>query len=164
MKKRGSQMAVVGGRISSRTVTGNFVHTRPRLSDSWKPFSGVLSAQSQGDVGFVKVVLRREAWAKSHRPMATLFRNDRTPIVGGDDLGVMIIEARPSTMRQVAAEIAKAEAHTEMRFDPNREKEVPPPFFAKERGGEQSTVSRYTGRLTGAIFRWRTRSPGSPIR
>ncbi|MEI2677596.1 MAG: hypothetical protein V9G29_06860 [Burkholderiaceae bacterium] len=64
MKKRGSQMAVVGGRISSRTVTGNFVHTRPRLSDSWETISGVPSAQSQGDVGFVKVVLRREGMGK----------------------------------------------------------------------------------------------------
>ena len=33
--------------------------------------SGVLSAQSQGDIGFVKVILRREAWAKSHRPVAS---------------------------------------------------------------------------------------------
>ena len=105
--------------------------------------SGVLSAQSQGDVGFVKVVLRREAWAKSHRPMATLFRNDRTPIVGGGDLGVMIIEARPSTMRQVAAEIAKAEAHTEMRFDPNREKEVPHPSAQKSEAGAIDRIEIY---------------------
>jgi Subtilase family len=105
--------------------------------------SGVLSAQAQGDVGFVKVILRREAWAKSHRPMATLFRNDRTPIVGGGDLGVMIIEARPSTMRQVAAEVAKAEAHTEMRFDPNREKEVPHPSSQKSEAGAIDRIEIY---------------------
>ena len=63
--------------------------------------SGVLSAQSQGDVGFVKVILRREAWAKSHRPMATLFRNDRTPIVGGGGLGVSSGKAGRSEQQQV---------------------------------------------------------------
>lgn len=105
--------------------------------------SGVLSAQSQGDVGFVKVVLRREAWAKSHRPMGALFRNDRTPIVGGGDLGVMIVEARPGTVRQVAAEIARAEAHTEMRFDPNKEKDVPHPSAQKSEAGAIDRIELY---------------------
>ena len=98
---------------------------RAALMGQIDTISGVLSAQSQGDVGFVKVILRREAWAKSHRPVESLFRNDRTPVVGGCDLGVMIIEARPGTLRQVAAEIAKAETHTEMRFNEQKQKDEP---------------------------------------
>src|ERR1700686_400814 len=78
--------------------------------------SGVLSAQSQGDVGYVKVILRREAWAKSHRPVGALFRSERTPVVGGGDLGVMIIEGRPGALRQGGIEIAQAEKHTKKRF------------------------------------------------
>ena len=78
---------------------------RASLVAQLETLSGALTAQAQGDVGYVKVVLRREAWAKSHRPMAALFRKDRTPIVGGGDLGVMIVEARPNTLREVAVEI-----------------------------------------------------------
>jgi hypothetical protein len=105
--------------------------------------SGVLTAQTQGDVGYVKVILRREAWAKSHRPMATLFRSDRTPVVGGGDLGVMIVEGRPGTLREVAAEIARAEAHTEMRFDPNKEKDVPYPSARKSETGAIDRIELY---------------------
>src|SRR3546814_13418972 len=36
---------------------------RDALIGQIETISGVLSAQSQGDVGYVKVILRREAWA-----------------------------------------------------------------------------------------------------
>lgn len=100
-----------------------FVAHRNALLGQLDTISGVLSAQSQGDVGYVKVILRRDAWAKSHRPVASLFRENRTPVVGGSDLGVMIVEARPSRLREVAAEIARAEIHTEMRFNEQKQKD-----------------------------------------
>lgn len=105
--------------------------------------SGVLSAQAQGDVGFVKVILRREAWAKSHRPVTALFRSDRTPVVGGGDLGVMIIEGRPGTLRQVAAEIAKGETHTQMRFNEKKQKEEPNPSARKSEAGAIDRIELY---------------------
>lgn len=105
--------------------------------------SGVLSAQSQGDVGFVKVILRRDAWAKSHRPVVSLFRNDRAPIVGGGDLGVMIIEARPGTLRQIAAEIAKSETHTEMRFNKQKQKDEPHPSSQRSETGAIDRIELY---------------------
>lgn len=55
-----------------------FVKHKAALISQIDTISGVLSAQAQGDVGFVKVILRREAWAKSHRPVASLFRSDRS--------------------------------------------------------------------------------------
>ncbi|BDA87280.1 hypothetical protein Sa4125_48220 (plasmid) [Aureimonas sp. SA4125] len=91
----------------------------------------------------MKVILRREAWAKSHRPVASLFRNDRTPVVGGGDLGVMIIEARPGTLRQVAAEIAKAETHTEMRFNEQKQKDEPHPSARRSETGAIDRIEVY---------------------
>lgn len=105
--------------------------------------SGALSAQSQGDVGFVKVILRREAWAKSHRPVASLFRKERTPVVGGGDLGVMIIEARPDALRQVAAEMIKAETHTQMRFNEKKQKDEPNPSARKSETGAIDRIELY---------------------
>jgi hypothetical protein len=81
-----------------------FVAHKAALTSQLDAISGVLSAQSQskGDIGFVKVILRQKALAKSHRPITRLFSENRTPVVGGGDLGVMIVEARPSTLRQEA--------------------------------------------------------------
>ncbi|WP_307959283.1 S8 family peptidase [Sinorhizobium medicae] len=92
-----------------------FVTHQQALLSQIDNISGILSAQSQGDVGYVKVILRRDAWAKSHRPVTSLFRQGRTPVVGGGDLGVMIVEARPDTLRQVAGEIARCETETTIR-------------------------------------------------
>src|SRR3546814_15496170 len=67
--------------------------------DQLEAVATTLRAQAQGNIGYVKVILRREAWAKSHRPLAAPFRRDRTPLVGGGDLGVMIVEARSEERR-----------------------------------------------------------------
>src|SRR6267154_2249977 len=40
-------------------------------------------AQTQGDIGYVKVILRRDAWAKTHRPLSVLFKPARITLVGG---------------------------------------------------------------------------------
>ncbi|WP_291059868.1 S8 family serine peptidase [Hyphomonas sp.] len=105
--------------------------------------SGVLAAQSQGPIGYVKVVLKREAWAKSHRPVGTLFRSDRAPVVGGGDLGVMIVEGSPPGLAQVKAEIAKAETRTQMRFDESKGKEVPYPSAQKSETGAIERIELY---------------------
>src|SRR3546814_9769628 len=88
-------------------------------------------------------MLRREAWAKSHRPLAARFRRDRTPLVGGGDLGVMIVEARPSTLLDVASEVAKAEEHTIMRFEEARGKDTPNPSVRKSETGAIDRVELY---------------------
>jgi hypothetical protein len=105
--------------------------------------SGVLAAQSQGPIGYVKVILKREAWAKSHRPVGTLFRSDRAPVVGGGDLGVMIVEGTPSGLAQIKAEIAKAETQTRMRFDESKGKEVPYPSPQKSETGAIERIELY---------------------
>lgn len=105
--------------------------------------SEALSAQSQGDVGYVKVVLRREAWAKSHRPVTSLFRPDRIPVVGGADLGVMLVEARPGTLGEVAAEMARAEPYTRTRFNEDKQKDEPNPTARKSETGAIDRIELY---------------------
>jgi hypothetical protein len=120
-----------------------FLAHRNALTEQIDAISGVLSTQSQGDIGYVKVVLRREAWAKSHRPVGALFRNDRTPVVGGGDLGVMIVEGRSVTLRQVGGEIGRAETHTEMRFNENKKKDEPHPSARKSETGAIERIELY---------------------
>ncbi|MFS6652665.1 hypothetical protein, partial [Staphylococcus aureus] len=42
--------------------------------------------------GFVKVRLQEKAWAKTHRPVKKLFTPDNAPVVGGDDIGELIVQ------------------------------------------------------------------------
>ncbi|WP_420963378.1 S8 family peptidase [Brucella sp. IR073] len=113
------------------------------LMNQLDTISDVLSAQPQGPIGYVKVILKREAWAKSHRPVGALFRKDRTPLVGAGDLGVMIVEGRPSTLAKVKAEIAKAETITRMKFEENKRREVPNPSIQKSEAGAIDRIELY---------------------
>ncbi len=119
---------------------------RSALLNQIDTISGVLSAQAQtyGDVGYAKVTLRREAWAKSHRPVTSLFRPDRTPVVGGADLGVMLVEVRPHSLAQVAHQVGKAETHTEMRFNEYKRKEEPHPSSFKSEAGAIEKIELYS--------------------
>src|SRR5205809_3198005 len=72
-------------------------------------------AQTQGDIGYLKVILRRDAWAKSHRPLTALFKPARITLVGGGDLGEMFFEARPRALREIAADVAAAEPDTRLK-------------------------------------------------
>lgn len=120
-----------------------FLAHRTALMGQIDSIANAVAAQSQGDIGYVKVILRREAWAKSHRPVTSLFRADRTPLVGGGDLGVMLIEARPASLRQVAVEIYRAETHTEMRFNEQSQKDEPYPSPRKSETGAIDRIEIY---------------------
>ncbi len=102
-----------------------------------------LRVQDDGEIGYVKVVLRREAWAKSHRPLGALFRQDRTPLVGGGDIGVMVIEARPAALAAVAAEVAKAEESTTMKYEEARKKDTPNPSGRRSETGAIERIELY---------------------
>ena len=121
----------------------DFSAHKAALMSQLDTISDVLSAQSQGPIGYVKVILKREAWAKSHRPVGALFRSDRAPVVGGGDLGVMIVEGRPSALAKVKEQIAKAETLTRMKFDENRGKEVPNPSAQKSEAGAIERIELY---------------------
>jgi hypothetical protein len=102
-----------------------------------------LRNQPDTDIGHLKVILRREAWAKSHRPVNALFKRERTPLVGGGDLGVMVVEVQPRALMHVAAEIEAAENQTTMRFNKTRGKEVPYPSARRSEAGAILKIELY---------------------
>ena len=92
-----------------------FLQHKAHLVAQLRVIAEGLGANPHTDMGYVKVILRRSAWAKSHRPLKALFRSDRTPIVGGEDLGVVLVEVRPKVLLQIAEEVSRAENHTSFR-------------------------------------------------
>jgi hypothetical protein len=98
---------------------------------------------TQGNIGYIKVILRREAWAKSHRPTSALFRPDRISLVGGGDLGEMYFEADPKALRGVAKEISGAEEETRHKLDKARNKMVPNPSPARSETGAIERIELY---------------------
>lgn len=102
-----------------------------------------LESQPGSDIGHAKVILRKAAWAKSHRPVKALFTAERTPIVGGEALGVMLVEIRPEAAREVASKILGAEDATELRFSEVRRKDVPHPSARRSEAGAVEKVELF---------------------
>ena len=120
-----------------------FVAHKTALVGQLEAISDTLAAQSQGPIGYLKVVLKRDAWAKSHRPVNSLFRSDRISVVGGGDLGEMLVEGRPATLALVRAEIQKAETQTVMRFNEVRGRELPHPSAQRSETGAIERIELY---------------------
>lgn len=102
-----------------------------------------LEANQYSSVGFAKVVLRRSALAKSHRPVRALFKPARTPVVGGGDLGEILIEANPQSLRQIEAEIESTEDATNMQRVPATGKFTPKPSRQRSEVGAIDRVQLY---------------------
>jgi len=120
-----------------------FASHRDTLVGQLASISGQLRQQAAtyGEVGFVKVILRKKAWAKSHRPIQALFTERRTPIVGGLDLGQLVVEATPYALAEVAAQMNEAE--TEVPVKTKDGKSEPNPSRRRSETGAIERIELY---------------------
>ena len=105
-----------------------FVAHRGRVQSDLSSVGSRLVASAAGGVGFIRVRMREEALAKSHRPIDRLFNPLFTPTIGSGGLGEIIVQVSPYTIDRALAEVAKAE--DKLAFKPNKaypEKLVPAP-------------------------------------
>jgi hypothetical protein len=129
-----------GGGPGTDFFAGNdaaFVQHRESMRTQLESVARQLEADPRSTVGYGKVTIRRSMWAKTHRPTKALFRPDRTPVVGGADLGQLLVELTPDTARAVARDVASAEDHVRTRY--NRRKEVDEPVPTPRRS-ETGTI------------------------
>ncbi|WP_144141058.1 S8 family peptidase [Paraburkholderia sp. BCC1884] len=66
---------------------------------------------------FVKVRLQERAWAKTHRPTRKLFTPDIAPVVGGGDIGELIVRVNKEALDSVAASVSGVEQVTRRKRD-----------------------------------------------
>jgi len=100
-------------------------------------------APHYGAIGVVKVILRREAWAKTHRPRLALFKPALGRVVGGLDLGEMLVEMTPASLRRVAAEVLRAEERIEYRENKRTGKLEPWPTQLRSEVGAIERIELY---------------------
>lgn len=128
------------------TDDAGFVVHRGHLVAQLGSIVGELERQTPafGPVGFVKVILRRKAWAKSHRPTHALFKSEWTPLVGGLDLGQLLVEATPGALARIAQEISRAEGRVEWRYDKQKKRDVPYPTARRSEAGAIESIELYS--------------------
>lgn len=95
-----------------------------------------------GGIGTLKIILRREAWAKSHRPFRALFKPRLTPCIGGLDLGQLLVRVTPESLRSVADAALAAEPTTTWRRNASGKLE-PYPSRARSEIGAIDRVELY---------------------
>lgn len=120
-----------------------FVRHRDEISKQILSVTEVLGRRSSGNIGILKLILRRSAWAKSHRPIRALFKPELTPVVGGEDLGEVLVEARPRTLRKIQSVVDGAETTTLVKTDLNTGKTVPHPSAARSETGAIERIELY---------------------
>ncbi|WP_082531721.1 S8 family peptidase [Methylobacterium sp. Leaf469] len=99
--------------------------------------------QPQGGIGIVKVILRREAWAKSHRPFQKLFKPELITLVGGGDLGELYFEATPIVLEAIAHEVDQAEERTRIKRNDRTGRDEPHPTPLRSETGAVERVELY---------------------
>lgn len=122
-----------------------FVAHRDKIATDLKACATALVRQAPtfGDVGYLKVTLRKEAWAKSHRPLRSLFRVGLAPCVGGLDLGEMLFEVTPASLNQIAAAVEEAEAETRLKHNIKKGRDEPNPTARRSETGAIAKVALY---------------------
>lgn len=99
-----------------------------------------LLSSSAGSVGFIKVRMREEALAKSHRPVQKLFHPNNVPLAGSSGDGELIMQVSPQSLHQAMQHVAKAEEVLKYRPKPKKpqEREAAPSRERSEVGAIQS--------------------------
>lgn len=94
------------------------------------------------DITYAKVILRRSALAKAHRPTGSLFTKSVAPVVGGGDLGEILVELRPGAVASLTGRIEKAEPKPRMKE--KNGKMVPAPTRLRSEVGAIEEITPYT--------------------
>lgn len=119
-----------------------FVVHRDRVAADLRTCAQALlrRAPAFGEIGYLKVILRRDAWAKSHRPLNALFKVDVAPCVGGLDLGEMLFEVTPEALQKIANAVLDAEPDTRLKWNRTTGREEPNPSARRSETGSIAKV------------------------
>jgi Subtilase family len=93
-----------------------FVEHRERLLRQVTAVGTVFQRSGMPSTGVLKVSLRREAWAKSHRPQRAVFPPAKRPCIAASKLGDLYYYVTADDVQEIAHEISAAESETRKRI------------------------------------------------
>jgi hypothetical protein len=109
-----------------------FALHKQQLSEQLKAVKSKLQSSSASGIGFLKVRMRDEALAKSHRPTKRVFHPNTMPLAGSSGVGELIVQVSPSGIDHAIAQVESAEVELAYRSkkdkpnvlepDPSRER------------------------------------------
>lgn len=123
-----------GGGVGDDFFEGDdsgFAQHRDQLAAAALGIVSAMSAEAwldlNGNAGHIKVTMRAQAIAKSHRPQRTLFRSSAAPHVATAAVGEPIYSVTSDTLGEIARTIRNASAQTVYRTNPETGDQEPNP-------------------------------------
>ncbi|WP_426724867.1 S8 family peptidase [Curtobacterium flaccumfaciens] len=102
-----------------------------QISDAIRVLTDPQYRQEFGGLGYVRVRMRQNAIAKSHRPQTSLFRKRHTPHVATGGVGEPIFACTPDGLRRVLEKVVGAEQVSRTRTHPLTGEVLPNPSRAR---------------------------------
>lgn len=109
-----------------------FVAHQQRLLTDLDQIGRAMVRGDQPVVSYMHVTLNEEAWAKTKRPTLKVMPPSTVPLVGGTNLGDMIVELTPENIEAIRGSISAAEKDVPMVPDKKTNELKPKP--SRERG------------------------------
>lgn len=94
-----------------------FVKHRNKLAQQLSSLKPDARNKEQSGISYAKVTLKQSALAKSHRPTTSIFNRDVAPVIGGGDLGELLVELSPGVIDRLSEKVLRAEAETRWKED-----------------------------------------------
>ena len=109
-----------------------FASHRQQLLNDLDRIGRAMTHDERPVLSYMHVTLNEDAWAKSHRPTVKLMPPAKVPLVGGTNLGDMIVELTPDNIATIRAGINDAEE--EVRLVQNKDTKQLEPKPSRARG------------------------------
>lgn len=97
-----------------------FARHKADLIDKTSLISNKIKERDNRNFATLKVSLKDEAIAKSHRPTNALF-NSKHPVIGGGDIGEIYVQANEKSLTTLVERISQAKVKSDVKFDKNGE-------------------------------------------
>lgn len=101
-------------------------------------------SMSGKSVDTLKVELKPSALAKSHRPMRSLFPDYKSPHIGGLNIGTLLFQVTPGSLRWLKSKVIGAELESRLVYDEKKKKMVYKPSLARSETGAVERISLYS--------------------
>jgi hypothetical protein len=120
-----------------------FARHKAELIDKTSKISNEIKSRENKNFATLKISLKDEAIAKSHRPTNALF-NSKHPVIGGGEIGELYVQANERSLPALVERLSQAKVKSDVKFD-NRGEIVSKVGALRSEVSAIADISLYTG-------------------